>query len=54
MFVTLCVFVLQLVVALKECQEENGQLRAYLERIILRILETDPTLLEISDKGKKS
>ena len=61
-FMTRCVFVtryvfvllLQLVMALRECQDENGQLRAYLERIILRILETDPTLLEISDKGKKS
>ncbi|KAI0228380.1 Rab11 family-interacting protein 4A [Lamellibrachia satsuma] len=44
----------ELIAALTECQEVNGQLREYLNGIILRILETDPTLLEISDKAKKS
>lgn len=38
--------------ALKKEQEANGKLREYVENITLRILEKNPSILEVSTKRK--
>ena len=45
----------QLLSALKEQQEANAKLRDYMDRLMLRIMEKNPALLEIDkmEKNKK-
>ena len=45
----------QLMQALKEQQEANTKLREYIDRIMLQIIEKDPSILEVAtNKNTKS
>lgn len=41
-------FLLQLMQALKDQQEANLKLREYIDKIMLQIIEKDPSILEVN------